>query len=282
MKRILLMGIVFVLFGAALALSQRGPTPDETARAAALKLFQSLTGPQKKEAARDWNDTSRGLIRFATEGTGTPISQMSDEQKKLVDDLFRSLLSDFGLKRCLEMGGKGRVTFYGNPDAGRFACRIDKNNHLTLVHIEFGKEPGGEFGPIVLGAKGAGEATIWVEEDKLALEFAAALTADDAKKIKGKGLLIGELSEKPQLQARKLLEQRLAVFSAVGRKVLDDAIRHDGGVDKLRIVLGGDAGKSIDDGGNYSWSITSASFSCAWQFAGKSHPHMTLKAKRPG
>ncbi len=283
MKRILVMCIVVVLLGGALALSQRVPTPEEKGRAAVIKLFQSLSEPQKKVAALAWTDNARGAIRFPTEGTGTPISQMSAEQKMLVDDLLRATLSDFGLKRCQEMGGTGRVTFFGTPkDGERFACRIDKNNHLTLFHTEFGKEPGGEFGPIVLGAKGAGVATVWIEEDKLAQELAAALTPDDAKKIKGKGILIGELSEKPRLQARKLLEQRLAIFSTVSRKVADDAIGHDGGIDKLRIVLTGDAGKSINDGGNFSWTITSASFSCNWQFAGKNHPHMTLKAKRPG
>jgi hypothetical protein len=280
MKRIIVIGMVCILLGGALALSQRTSTPDEVGRETAAKLFRSLSEPQKKQAARDWSDKERGVIRFATEATGAPISFMTKEQKEMVDQLFRSLLSDFGLKRCLEMGGMGRVTFYGKPgDGERFAVRIDKNNHLTLVYTEFGREKGGDFGPIALGAKGAGEATIWVEEDKLALELAAALTPEDDQRIK-KGLPIGALSDKACLQARKLLEQRLAIFAPPGRKTLDDSIRHDGGVDKLNIYLAGDASKSIDAGGTYHWAISSPSFRCDWQFHGKHHPHMTLKAKR--
>jgi len=83
------------------------------------------------------------------------------------------------------------------------------------------------------------------------VELAAALSKEEAKQLKGKGMLIGELSETPRLHAGKLLEQRLAVFSPMNRKVVDDAIRRDGGVDKLRLVLTGDASKSIDEGGYY-------------------------------
>lgn len=281
MQRVIPLGLVVALFGGALALSQKAPTPEEMSRTVATKLFQSLSERQKQQAAKDWHDKNRLAIRFATEGTGTPIAEMSPEQRALVDELFRSMLSDFGSKRYLEMGGKGRVTFYGDPGADeRFACRIDKNNHLTLTYAEYGKEAAGDFGPIVLGAKAAGEATVWVEEDKLALELAAAFTKEEAKLMKTKGLAIGELSETPRDLAVKLLEQRLAIFSPMNRKILDEAIRRDGGVDKLRIALWGDTSKSIDDGGRYHWRIVGPSFVCTWQSDGKNHPHMTLTAKR--
>jgi hypothetical protein len=266
-------------------LSNWPASADDASRAAAVQLFQSLTASQRQEAARDWDDKERNAIRFVTEKTGTPISKMSDEQKKLVDDLMRTVLSEFGWKRCLEMGGSGRVTFFGTPGGRgeRFACRIDKNAHLTLMYVEFGKEPGGEFGPICLGAKGAGVETVWVEDDRLALALAANLSPDDAARIKdkkSKGIAIGELSDQARSRARGLLEQRLAIFSPPSRKIVDDAIQSDGGVDKLRIHLVNDASKSIDDGGNYNWSITGASFSCTWQYDGKKHPHMTLQVKR--
>jgi len=114
MQRIVLVGIVFVCFGGALVLSQRVLTPEETSRAAAVKLFESLKkGRQMQMAAKEWGDKDRSVIRFATEGTGVPINKLSAEQRTLVDDLFRSMLSEYGLKRCQEMGGTGRVTFLG-------------------------------------------------------------------------------------------------------------------------------------------------------------------------
>jgi len=292
MRRILLLSAVLVVMGGAVVLGERKAAPDEMARSAVIKLYQSLSDEQKKLAVKSFDDKERSAVRFPTERGGVPITEMTAEQKMLVDDLFRAMLSEYGAARCREMGGHGKVIFFGTPKENeRFACRLDKNNHLTLIYAEFGTDQSGEFGPILLGAKGAGEKMVWVEEDQIAVELAAALTPEEARKIKGKGnfgaalddtaLRIGELGDKPRGLARKLLEQRLAVFSTDRRKILDDVIQKEGGVDKLRIAFWGDASKSNAEGGNYSWKIGGSSFSCAWQHAGKNHPHMTLSAKRP-
>jgi hypothetical protein len=90
---------------------------------------------------------------------------------------------------------------------------------------------------------------------------------------------IGDLSEKPRTLARKLLEQRLAVFSADRRKVLGGLIQRDGGVDGLRIAYWGDASKSHFDGGKYNWKIGGAIVVCDWQTQGKNHIHMTVRGR---
>lgn len=279
MKRIAVMLVVVLTLHTAVVVSQQQQSPEDTNRKIAVQLFDSLKGRQKTQAVKAWEDKNRVVIRFATEGTGVPVTELDKQQQEWVEKLSRSLLSDFGLKHCQEMGGKGRVTFYGNPSDERFTFRIDKNNHLTLTYTDDGKEKGGSFGPIVLGAKGAGEATVWVEEDKLAVEL-AALVKNEAKTLQGKGLLLEELNEKARKVAGSLLEQRLAVLSPMARRVLDKAIQRDGGVNKVRLRMDGDASKSIDEGGRYSWSLTSPSFACDWKSDGKSHPHMTLTAKR--
>jgi hypothetical protein len=123
------------------------------------------------------------------------------------------------------------------------------------------------------------------------LELAAALDETETKAIKNKaaggsgapigesGIKVGDLKEKPRDLARKLLTQRLAVFSADRRKVIEKLVEREGGVDALRISLTGNAAKSQHEGGNYAWKIGSPAFLCDWQTAGKEHIHMTVRAR---
>ncbi len=94
------------------------------------------------------------------------------------------------------------------------------------------------------------------------------------------GMKIGDLGEKAKALAKKLLEQRLAVFSTERRKVLEDLITADGGIEAQRVAIWGDATKGHMDGGNYSWKIGGAVLLCDWQTAGKNHIHMTVRGKK--
>jgi hypothetical protein len=228
---------------------------------------------------------------------GVPFSKLTADQKALVADVVKTICSEYGATRCLEVAkqdgdGQRFVTFFGEPTGeGRFAWRFAQH-HLTLMHLEFGKDQPNEFGPVLLG--GNPVKTLWDEEEKIVMELFAALSPDDAKIIKGKGsstsgaaiptdaAKIGDLSAKPRMLAGKLLEQRLAVFSSDRRKVMDDLIKKEGGVDSLRIAIWGDASKSQRDGGNYHWRIGAGAVLADWQTAGKDHIHMTLRARSKG
>jgi hypothetical protein len=296
MKRILKIACVVLLGGAALVFGEgKKKLGDDAARAAAVKLFDSLTDEQRKLAVKDFADKERLVEDFpAGNRPGLPMDKLSDEQKKLVEEAVQALTSEYGAERCLAVAkqtGEGRrfINFFGSPKPDRpFAWRLCLH-HLTLVYAEFGKDKTKEFGPVLLGGNPVN--TLWDEEEKLALALRANLSAEEAKAVQSKGsagsgqvigkegMRIGDLAEKPRELARKLLKQRLAVFSDDRRKVLEELIRAEGGVDDLRVAFWGDASKSHRDGGNYSWKIGGATVLCDWQTVGKNHIHMTVRGK---
>lgn len=299
MKRIVaIAGCVVLITGAVLVSRGVQPaTPDEAARAAAVKLFQSLTDDQKKLALKDFTDKDRYAEQFPeVKRNGLPFALMTKEQKAMVDDVIRAMTSEYGAKICLEVAKqtseKGRyVNFFGEPSADKpFAWRF-AGHHLTLIHAEFGKEKAAEFGPILLGGNPVKD--LWGAEEKLALELYSTLSADEKKTIHntkgvgsasggaiGKaGARLGDLNEKSRALARKLLEKRLEVFSADRRKVAEAMIAREGGIENLRVAFWNPAEKSHLEGGNYHWRIGGDNFIADWQTAGKNHLHLTVRAR---
>jgi hypothetical protein len=185
-KSLLSAGCVLVLgLFALLGQAQKEPSADVAARAAILKLYQSLNDEQKKMALKDTADKDRYTETFpGVQRPGVPFSKLSAEQKAMVADVVKTICLDYGATRCLEVAkqdgdGQRFVTFFGEPTAdGRFAWRFAQH-HLTLLHMEFGKDQPNEFGPILLG--GNPVKTLWDEEEKIAMELYTALSADDAK-----------------------------------------------------------------------------------------------------
>lgn len=296
MKRLLQSLCVIVMASVAVfSQAQRPAAADEAARVAAVDLFKSLTDEQKKDAVLDYGDKDKYTEQFpAVNRKGIPYAKLTKEQKAKIDDVVRAMCSAYGAERCLEVAkqtgdGQRYLAFYGDPTAGKaFAWRVGMH-HLTLVFAEFGDTPT-EFGPILLG--GNPVKTLWDEEEKIALEFYAALTPDEIKAVKGTGnsgsgspigkggAVIKDLSPKAKELAKKLLAKRLDVFSTDRRAVLDGLIKNDGGADELRIAVWGEITKGQADGGNYHWRIGGPSMIADWQFAGKQHIHMTVKGKK--
>jgi hypothetical protein len=288
---VLLLGVLAVLVGRA----EKTPSSEEAARAAAVKPFKSLTDEQKKLALKPFDDKERYVEQFPpVERPGLPFTKLTAEQKALVDDVVRAMTSEYGATRCLEVGkqtGPERryLNFFGEPDKdGPFAWRVAQH-HLTLIYAEFGTDQVNEFGPILLG--GNPVKTLWADEEKIALELYAALSAEEGRAVKAKGgagsgaaignagMRIGDLGDTAKPLARRLLAQRLAVFAPDRRKVLERLIERDGGVDNLRLAFWGDASKSQHQGGSYSWKIGSPSVLCDWQTVGKEHIHMTVRGR---
>ena len=270
-------------------------------RAAAIKLYQSLSDDQKKQAVRDFKDKDRHTEAFpAVKRQGIPYANLSAEQKTMIEDIVKSMTSEYGAQRCLQIPKETPetlrfLTFFGEPSAKTpFAWRIGMH-HLTLIYAEFGNEKSNEFGPILLG--GNPVKSMWDEEDAILLQLYAALTPDEAKNmtasLKGTssnsgaaigkaGLRIGDLNDKAGKLAAGLLNKRLEVFSADRRKVIDDIIQRDGGVPNLRLAVWGTPTKSFKEGPAYHWRIGGPSVVCDWQTAGKNHIHMTLRGRVKG
>jgi hypothetical protein len=298
MKRLIPLGGVLLFLGvAAWAALDKKPEPsDEAARAAATRLFNSLSDDQKKKALSPFDDKDRYKEEFPpVERKGLPYTELTAEQKAMIDDVVRAMCSDYGASRCLEVAkqtpdNRRYLNFYGAPEAGKpFAWRIAMH-HLTLIYAEFGTNKAEEFGPVLLGGNPVKD--LWAEEEKIVLELRKAVSDDDYKKLAGKGgsgaligkegVKIADLAEKPRELAKQLLVKRLEVFSPDRRKQLEELIKREGGPEALRFALWGDASKGQLDGGNYNWKIGGDAFLCDWQTAGKNHIHMMVKAKAKG
>lgn len=298
MKRMLAVLVALLLISVVAYVSRAVPpiTSDERARAAALKLFQSLADEQKKLAVKEFTDKDRYTEQFPeVTRPGLPYSKLTAEQKEMVDGVIKAMTSEYGAKRCLEVAkqssDKGRyINFFGAPTADKpFAWRL-ASHHLTLIYAEFGENKADEFGPILLGGNPVKD--LWEQEEKIIIELYGSLSEAEAKSIQAKGISAGsgsaigkagikvaDLNEKSRALARKLLSKRLDVFSADRRNAAEAIIEREGGVDGLRIALWGTANKSHLDGGSYHWRIGSDAFVADWQTAGKNHIHMTVRGK---
>jgi len=299
MKRIIASAGCVMLIGAVVFVSRAvpPPTPDEEARAAAMKLFQSLDADQKKLVLKDFNDKDRYTEIFPeVDRKGLPFASLTKEQKVLAENVLRAMTSEYGAKICLEIAKQTNekrryINFFGEPSADKpFAWRI-ASHHLTLIHAEFGMDKANEFGPILLGGNPVKE--LWSQEEKIAIELFGSLSAEEKKTAQstkgvgpgsggaiGKaGIRVGDLNEKSRALARKLLDKRLDVFSGDRKKIAENMITRDGGVENLRIAFWNNADKSHLEGGNYHWRIGSENFIADWQTAGKNHLHMTVRAR---
>src|SRR5262245_27435444 len=248
-------GVVLVFGAVLLAQTKKPAACDDAARAAALKLFKSLTDEQKKLAVKGVDDKERWKQDFpAVERPGLPYSKLTAEQKAMIDDVIQAMCSEYGAKICLEVekqtpDDRRYLFFFGTPEEGKpFAWRIAMH-HLTLIYAEFGDGKANEFGPVLLGGNPVNK--LWDEEEKILLDLRAALSYDELKKAAGpagsgqdvgdKGVKIGALNDKAKPLAKKLLAKRLDVFSADRRKVLEKLIEGEGGAESLRFTLTGDA-----------------------------------------
>ncbi len=300
MKRLLLVGSLLLMVAVAALVSRgdRAAGPDETARAAAIKLWGSLSDEQKKLALKDINDKERYKEEFPpVKRPGLPFSMLTAQQKKMVEEVVRGMTSEYGAQRCLEVAKQTApaaqyLFFFGEPGPNKaFAWRMAMH-HLTLLYAEFGKDKANEFGPVLLGGNPVNK--LWDDEENLVLSLFATLTEAEHKAVQGKGgqasgglvgkagIKIGDLGEKARDLAKKLLAKRLEVFSGERRKILEDVIQQDGGADGLRFILWGKADKSHRDGGSYHWRIGNSRVVCDWQTQGKNHIHMTVRARAKG
>ena len=303
MIKCMLFGLSVILMVGAVCISRpmSADAADDQVRASALKLFRSLTDEQKKLAVLEFNDKERFKEAFpAVKRLGVPYSMLNADQKTLIVDVMKAMTSDYGAQRCLEVtketpDGSRYLTFFGEPSEKKpFAWRVGMH-HLTLLFAEFGGEQANEFGPILLGGNPA--KTLWEAEERLAIAFYAALKPEELTKVKdstkgtsstsgatmGKaGVRIADLNDQARKLAADLFAKRLDVFSADRRKVVDDIVKRDGGVENLRIAVWGEITKSHLEGGNHHWRIGSDAIVCDWQTAGKNHLHMTLRGRLKG
>jgi len=282
MRRLIQFGCLAAVAGLALLFAR--PAVTAPAEDAALKLWNSLSEDQRKEALLPWDSKERYKEEFpAVKRPGLAFAKLSKEQKELVFDAMKAVTTEYGTERALKISKETPdsaryLTFYGTPAKGKpFAWRAAMH-HLTLIYAEFGQQDPGEFGPILLGGNPTG--TMWDAEDDLFRELYATLSEDEKKTAgKGKGIEVGKLNDKAKGLAGKLLNKRLEVFNPDYRKNFDVQLKRDGGIDKLHLnATAKDASKSHHQGGRYSWRLAGNHVFCDWVIIDNNHLHLTLRA----
>lgn len=103
MKFVLQLGCVLLL-GVAVVFGQNRRSADDAARAAIIKLYDSLSEEQRKLARKDFDDKERYVEHFpGVQRPGLPFTKLLPEQKVLFVDVVRAMTSEYGASRCLEV-----------------------------------------------------------------------------------------------------------------------------------------------------------------------------------
>lgn len=84
--------------------AQRPDSADDLTRAAAVRLFQSLTPEQKQAALLPFDHKDKSTEAFpAVTRPGVSFDKLTAEQKGMIDDVVRAMTSEYGARRCLEV-----------------------------------------------------------------------------------------------------------------------------------------------------------------------------------
>ena len=273
------------------------PTPKSAAETSVKRFYDSLSESQQKAICFPFNHQLRKKISANWHITKPRIGDdfYSDDQRKLIDDIFKGVTSEDGYSRLHQQmkddnGGVDSyaVAVFGKPGTGEFQWELT-GRHLTMradgdsvKNMAFG-------GPIVYGhGKGNPKTNLFHYQTKKANEVFGALNAEQVEKallakppnesavpLQGKqgkfpGVAVGELSS----DQKDLVESVIKVILSPYRKEdVDESLsllKSGGGLDKLHMAfyqagdLGGDEVWDI-------WRVEGPSF--VWHFRGAPHVH---------
>lgn len=258
-------------------------------------LFASLTEEQKEAALKPYDAKERDAeVFFPGKRPGLLIGELSEKQFELLDGAIKQFLSKDGYALAMKVARQHAskegikayfINFFGDPSKDKaWAFRISEH-HLTLVHVH--SDPA-RFGPILLGAN---PPVLWQKQEEAAIKCFALLSKEEKEAAQagkggmsgtsanGKGILIGELSEKAAKAAGAMVDARLSLFSEAQQKKLRRIIKEAGGVRKLRLAFYGEMTKRCADGGRANWKIEGDGFLCDYE-SSRRHIHMTMRARK--
>lgn len=139
--------------------AQAGPAPKHAAGTAVKRFYDSLTDKQKKAVCFPFDHKKRTRISANWAVTEPTIGSdfYSQEQQKLIDEIFRGVTSEDGYERFLQQmdddwGGfhEYHVAVFGEPGTGQFEWEMT-GRHLTIRADGDSVENAAFGGPIVYG-----------------------------------------------------------------------------------------------------------------------------------
>ena len=280
-------------------------SPTQAMQDNAIKLFDSLTPQQKKQALLPYDSPEKKSEVFpGGKRPGVQIKTLDDQQQKLAMELLTAFTSDAGRKTAIaiteqkpdnpaDSPGFGRyyLCYFGEAGAGKtYAWRITEH-HLTLVHVEVENGEPTTFGPILLGAN---PPTLFDDEEDKMIALYNAMTPREARKCEnagkgissfppaphGKSIRVGDLSPTAKDAAKAVLDGRLTFFSDPIRSRVEHFLQEAGGLDDLQIHFYGEATKKCRDGGKWDFKMAVQGFPLRLRkHAG--HIHLSLKSMPP-
>lgn len=282
------------------------PTAESSAETAVGRLYASLSDQQKQTICFPFDHALRTRINANWHITKPTIDDKfySDEQRKLIDEIFRGVTSEDGYERFLKQleddaGGFGAysIAIFGEPGSGKFEWEMT-GRHLTIRADGDSVEGVAFGGPMVYGhGESDPKHNLFHYQTKRANEVFQALDAPQAKQAllpkaptennvpiqggdgKFPGINVGDLSSDQQ----ELVEQVIKVILAPYRKEdVDEALailKQAGGLKTLHMAFY-ETGDLNSDKVWDVWRVEGPSF--VWHFRGAPHVHAYVNIGQKG
>jgi Protein of unknown function (DUF3500) len=285
-----------------------GPTPTSPAETAVARFYKTLKDEQKKTICFPFDDPLRSTVRNNWAIVKPKVSDLSSEQQALCREVFKNLCSEDGYERFMKQmddddGGfdNYHVAVFGEPGSDKPFEWVLTGRHDTL-RADGNSVAGAAFGgPIFYGHAADGHFNedakhtnnVWwyqgeqankifatLDDKQKAQALVAKAEEDDAKSIALRGARLGDsglavctLDGQQKDMVRKLLEGMLRPFRAIDAEEVQECLKENDGVEKLRLTYfkEGDIGNdSVWD----IWKLEGPAF--AWYFRGSPHVHTWL------
>ncbi len=282
------------------------PSASCPAETAVKRFYDSLSDDQRKEICFPFDHPLRKKISANWAITKPKIDDYTKEQQKVLDEIFRGVVSPEGYDRFLKQmdddsGGFGEyhVAVFGTPGSGQFEWEMT-GRHVTIRADGDSVEGAAFGGPIVYG-HGEGDSkkglpgNVFYYQTKKANEVFNALDGkqrklallpkapkEDAVAVQGgsgqfPGLAIGDLSS----DQKQLVESVIKVVLAPYREEdVDEALaiqKAGGGLDALHMAFY----ESNDVGDDQVWDIWRLEGpNFVWHFRGAPHVHTYVNIAR--
>jgi hypothetical protein len=275
------------------------PTASCPAETAVKRFYDSLSADQRKVLCFPFNDPLRTKINANWAITKPTIAELTTDQQKLVDEIFRNVTSPEGYERFQKQmeddaGGFGEyhVAVFGTPGSGQFEWEMT-GRHVTIRadgdsvdNVAFG-------GPIVYG-HGEGDSkkglpgNVFYYQTKKANEVFTALDgtqrdkallpkapAEAAVLLQGTsgtfpGIAVGELSRDQKALVEAVMKVILAPYREEDVQEAISILKDGGGLEGLHMAFY----KSNDIGDDHEWDIWRLEGpTFVWHFRGAPHVH---------
>jgi hypothetical protein len=278
-------------------IAQSTQRPAETA---VKRLYESLTDKQKEVICFPFDHELRTRINANWAITKPTIADLfTDDQQKILDDIFRGVTSPEGYERFQKQmdedyGGFDayHVALFGTPGSGQFEFELT-GRHLTIRADGDSLDSTAFGGPIVYG-HGTGDSkkglpgNVFHYQTKKANEVFQALDGkqreqalvakaprENAVPIQGQdgkfpGIAVGSLSTDQKELVESVIKVILAPYREADVQEALDLLKQGGGLDKLHIAFYQDQ----DVGDDQEWDVWRLEGpTWVWHFRGAPHVH---------